>query len=721
MTTYNTGKAVGSSDPRDLYDNAENLDTLVNSPDKVSHKDRLGVERKSWHGIEEDFQRFLLESGYHDIGTYAAGLEITARNQIFLRSGEYYRAAASLTLPYTTTGDWATEGSDFVSVGDATLRQELAANGSTLVTVVTSTGTQILDESLDKRVAVSPNSTLSGLEEGSLKDNQSIYLAGKTSVGDGGGGTLYVDKIDTTTPADGINTFILGSTRIKRPDNDRLQAAYFGAFGKDGVDYTSAFEDVIDYINAKGSTGSSGKEKKAITIMIPNGVYYIPNGLLGSIDVDNVTLVGESQDGVIFVVETGELFRFGAGLTSGRSHGGGLRNIKFWAISADANQACIALYKTAHMRFEGLRLRDVGRFARLGHAANGDVTSSAHFSDIMGWVKNVGAPTFDLQEGAGFRLSDSYIYTNIPAPGAGETHTALAGQEFIRGLGNWDTVNVTNVNCNRYRYPINCQPASGKNNNNWYFSSFFGDYNAFGMRWSADGGNVRNHRYTNVWSFATEGDSFALAGGSTGLLENIDFNTCQAMLSGDDGFSIAKGNNISILNCTTQGQGRVSSTGYGVFIDGGDNVQVCGGTHGLDASATTPFAAQADYGVRITTNAKRYILKDITATGSINGYLIDKATTQPAANRINSNRLTDGSDANYVSSVNITVPASGGTYTNDSPFEKEYVMHGGTVSNVQKNGNRISTGTNITFRLKPDETFTVTYTAVPTVSETEVN
>src|SRR5699024_1749122 len=76
--------------------------------------------------MEQDFQQFLLDSGYQNIGDYGPGLEITARNQIFWRDGELYRAGASLELPYTTTGDWGDEEGLFVAVGDAALRQELA-------------------------------------------------------------------------------------------------------------------------------------------------------------------------------------------------------------------------------------------------------------------------------------------------------------------------------------------------------------------------------------------------------------------------------------------------------------------------------------------------------------------------------------------------------------------------------------------------------------------
>lgn len=138
MTTYRTGNAIGSADPRDLYDNAGNLDELVNSQDKAEHPDRLGVPRKTWHGMEEEFvgaqadkqQRFnllLANSGYEYLADYAAGIEITEYNQVLRdAAGELWRAAATTTLPYTTDGTGLPEGGAFVAVGDADIRNDLA-------------------------------------------------------------------------------------------------------------------------------------------------------------------------------------------------------------------------------------------------------------------------------------------------------------------------------------------------------------------------------------------------------------------------------------------------------------------------------------------------------------------------------------------------------------------------------------------------------------------
>lgn len=142
MTTFNTGNQIGSVDPRDLYDNAENLDTAVNTKTDTTWTDRLGVERKTFHGMEVQFDsqqvdfedRFnvaLQGIGYDRIGEYGAGLEINEYNQIFRREDapgqwEWYAPSPSLELPYTTTGDWGDEEGLFVAVGDAALRGELA-------------------------------------------------------------------------------------------------------------------------------------------------------------------------------------------------------------------------------------------------------------------------------------------------------------------------------------------------------------------------------------------------------------------------------------------------------------------------------------------------------------------------------------------------------------------------------------------------------------------
>lgn len=153
MATYNTGNPVGSSDPRDLFDNAEVLDHWINDLTVDHWNDRLGVERRTLRGIENRFdgamldwdQRFsqaLANVGYIQMGPYDDGpITITEYNQVVLKDGSWWKPSANLSLPYTTVEDWDIDASNFVSIGDGTLRDELAATG----------GVGLVGDALDKR------------------------------------------------------------------------------------------------------------------------------------------------------------------------------------------------------------------------------------------------------------------------------------------------------------------------------------------------------------------------------------------------------------------------------------------------------------------------------------------------------------------------------------------------------------------------------------------
>lgn len=124
MTTYNTGNPIGSIDPRDLLDNAQNLDEALLTENKT-FVDRLGRTRTSWEGAIK--YSVLSEN-------YSAGIEVTTRNQIIFSAGEWWAISGATPLPYTTTGAGMPESGAFQSVGDAKLRGDLSqSSGITLV------------------------------------------------------------------------------------------------------------------------------------------------------------------------------------------------------------------------------------------------------------------------------------------------------------------------------------------------------------------------------------------------------------------------------------------------------------------------------------------------------------------------------------------------------------------------------------------------------------
>lgn len=140
MTKYNTGDPVGSPSVKNLYDNAENLDHFVNDKNNETWSDRLGHERITYKGMENQFnqsiEQFNLDAdaairaaGYVLLDSFQQGVklpnnEITLRTQALRddRNGEYYRwngvlpkkvppgstpeSTGGAITPEKPTGDW---------------------------------------------------------------------------------------------------------------------------------------------------------------------------------------------------------------------------------------------------------------------------------------------------------------------------------------------------------------------------------------------------------------------------------------------------------------------------------------------------------------------------------------------------------------------------------------------------------------------------------------
>lgn len=217
MTIYATGNALGSTDPRDLLDNAQNFDNAVNDVVNATWVDRFGVTRKTLKGydtaFEEDqaaraaafeadqaervtefdaaqalrestFEQFLEGSGWSSLGEYAAGISIVSHTQTVDYLGQPYSLKpsipASIDAPYVTTGVWATEGVNFKLVGDNSLRQDLALTGDTMIGV-TGTGKnlkQILDEKVFPGITLEKASTSwAGIVSADINEDVSDELA----------------------------------------------------------------------------------------------------------------------------------------------------------------------------------------------------------------------------------------------------------------------------------------------------------------------------------------------------------------------------------------------------------------------------------------------------------------------------------------------------------------------------------------------------------------
>ncbi|NWB62360.1 hypothetical protein [Pseudomonas sp. F1002] len=234
MTTYATLNPVlptGSTDPRDLKDNAENFDVAVNAPN-LNWVDRLGVIRLSWAGLEKQFANFLLNQGFQFLGDYASGpITIGAQNQVFSRNGNYYRPGPSLVLPYTTVSNWAIDEPKFLVAGDGVLRNELTSTA------------------LDKGISLLPGgqrlvSTVAVLKTmPSTTPATEVKLSRYRTGGPIINSEYEADFSDTTTVADDFVTIRTATGllyRLKHTGMSTYQAA--GAVGDDATNDADAMD-----------------------------------------------------------------------------------------------------------------------------------------------------------------------------------------------------------------------------------------------------------------------------------------------------------------------------------------------------------------------------------------------------------------------------------------------------------------------------------------------
>lgn len=238
---FNTRHPVGSTDPRDLYDNANNFDKLLNGSDPF-YPDRLGKQRHSWEGMEYDynaaqegrtaafnaaqadrrnvFNTFLASSGYEPPFSYAAGRTIERITQTFVRNNIQYRIKDPNSLPYTLTGDWDAESDYFVSMGDSSIRQDLSnttdlTKGAALIGYKGGTLAEFLS---GVGGDVASLSAFGAIGDGETDDTEAVRSAIKDGRAiDWGSGTYLVTEEISETITHAINWLSSGAKIIYSP------------------------------------------------------------------------------------------------------------------------------------------------------------------------------------------------------------------------------------------------------------------------------------------------------------------------------------------------------------------------------------------------------------------------------------------------------------------------------------------------------------------------
>ncbi|WP_323165761.1 hypothetical protein [Pseudomonas bubulae] len=291
---YNTGNPIGSTSPKDLSDNARNLDLLLLGDDP-SYPDRKGVSRKSWKGMEAEyvadrlrratefntaqtdreiqFAKFLESSGFEAPVPYAPGLILQRATQTVTYLGKEYRVKSQF-LPLLTT-NWAGDESKLKLIGDDSLRQDMAnftdpAKGAAIlgrgvvsVASIADLLTATRKESLTYRVTSYHEWTLTTSHLGPLGGGDFKWLTNSTAPADGG--------VILQVPGVTVGRF------LRIADITSVKAEWYGALGDGAIDDTATLRMVcrseVPYENDYGYTFKKPGGRKIV--LRPGGNYKI--------------------------------------------------------------------------------------------------------------------------------------------------------------------------------------------------------------------------------------------------------------------------------------------------------------------------------------------------------------------------------------------------------------------------------------------------------------
>ncbi|HHF0618002.1 TPA: hypothetical protein ACPH2G_004520 [Pseudomonas aeruginosa] len=260
MTTYATGNPLGSKDPRDLYDNAENFDAAMNDRVNTTWNDRFGVTRPTLKGYEEQFNYFLAGSGFENpplIYVDGSPLTVDRATQIIDRGGNLYSVKLPSSFPVVLSGDWSEDEGLLVVRGDQSLRQEITSTSP-------SEGSSIIGNST---VSVS---SVADIKNQTKRADLKLSLSSYHPLGKSGGGTFIWSPstpksnhdggtiFSPTVPWDGsqstLSDYLDGEGETDPSGSgcwlrifDEVKLEYFGGLISETIDSSASFLSAIKY------------------------------------------------------------------------------------------------------------------------------------------------------------------------------------------------------------------------------------------------------------------------------------------------------------------------------------------------------------------------------------------------------------------------------------------------------------------------------------------
>lgn len=654
--TYSTGNALGSTDPRDLLDNASNLDDGMNSA-LPTFTDRLGVSRDTWAGMqntfnlaqsgrEAAFQQFLADSGFVSLGNYAAGLNFTAYNQYMARDGFFYRPAPS-SIPFTTTGTWVGGDENLFNLfsADDVLRQDLA-----------NTSDPLLGAGQIGRVGqvVDSIAALKLLDKTAVSKH--AFVTGYYAAGDGGGGAYYFDATDVVS-ADNGGTVIVAADggRWKLAHTGSVSIDQFGAVGDGVADDTSAIQSALSS-GVRRVTGGAGRIYRHTATLNINSNNF-------ELDLNRSRLLLDDVTGLL------DHLRIGDNLT--QKTGIKISRVTFTRAQVATGGAAIRARYVGVVLIEGCRIFGDNKIFDGISVARGIIIDIK--DNYIDNVINLGIYLF----GTGLadnRTVDVTIRENRIDGGV----TALSTWDFVEGVFCRDNIFFNTSGA--------IVVVNASNNANGLLSFKFQE-NDFDT--TPDTAlfidKVNNVQVTGCW--------FSSIGGTA-----IDMRQ-------DAGAMVIAGNQIYPI-------------GTGIRADGTD-VQVNGNiiSGGIRCVELRPSSSRVSVVGNTLQNSQYAIDLSTAPNTNFSSNLLSGISDQQIQNNGGTGTQVRGNQGDTAVGTGSfqTVGASPWTYTAGNRPETLSVF-GGTVSNISVGATQIASSSGVAVTLPPGRSVTITYSSVPFVS-----
>jgi hypothetical protein len=510
-----------------------------------------------------------------------------------------------------------------------------------------------------------------------------------------------------------------GSGAVERTVESKLQDTVsvkdFGAVGNGVTDDTAAFNAAISFANAKG--GNDRADIKGTTIYIPGGQYRITEPL-APVTVSSVYFEGDSKGSAVLLCSSpSEIFTFGDSSRTNTVVGGGVKNVKIEYLTTPAPGSIVFKIDYAFsLNFNGLMLQKCGMLFSLGQSAT-RVAGAISVSDVQGSVANIGLPLFDIKYGSGLFVSNCIVFVEgVGVPVHPASMTTVAGSAVFRcTTGFWDTLQVDNCLFERWDIGLLVAASAGMTYQIFRFTNTIFDYiRRYCVYLENTSGVVSTVTFdTSCWFTSWETPAIYLAG-STGYHDNHIISGTVVMAEGCGLiYSITNASSNTITNLHINGCNRAGAAQSAMLFTSGSKGFTVSNVKGNNDTANYAWSPlRADYGITIEVDCDKYLVTGCALEGAVGGYNLPLNTT-PSSNR----RAFNNIFTNYSGYIIKPAPPSGVTYTNLSAHVEEWNLFGGTLTTgYDKNGLGFPGAlANVSFRLQPNDNFTVGYSVAPTV------